>query len=455
MGLWRQFLICIFFISAISATTSYTVSAAEKIPTLFNPQVMTLDNGLEVVVIEDHRAPVVTHMVWYKVGAADEQPLKSGIAHFLEHLMFKGTDTLAPGEFSAIVAKNGGQENAFTSQDYTAYYQNVSADKLPLFMEMEADRMANLVLTDETVGAELKVVLEERSQRTDNSPAGLFGEQFQAAQYLAHPYGTPVIGWRHEIEQLSTQDAIDWYKKYYAPNNAILIVAGDVDAEEVFDLARKYYGPLDAVDIPDRKRVQEPPQLAKRVVEMKDKRVRQPSWRQSYLAPSGRDENQKQVRALEVLSEILGGGVTSRLYRSLVVQDKIAVGAGAYYHSGSYDQSTFMLYGSPTPGQSLDDIETAVQAVVDDIVANGVTDKELTRAKKQLMSAAIYSRDSVRGAANIFGSALASGETIEQIVNWPQNISEVTAEDVQNAAKNLFDERRSVVGRLLPDAEES
>ncbi|MDF2365738.1 pitrilysin family protein [Sneathiella sp.] len=425
--------------------------AEESIPTLFDPKVTTLDNGLQVVVLEDHRAPVVTHMVWYKAGAADEKPLKSGIAHFLEHLMFKGTKTLQLGEFSEVVAENGGQENAFTSQDYTAYFQNVSVDKLPLFMEMEADRMANLVLTDEVVAPELKVVLEERSQRTDNDPAALFGEQFEAAQFLAHPYGAPVIGWRHEIESLTTQDALDWYNTYYAPNNAILIVAGDVEADEVFALAEKYYGPIASKKIPVRERVQEPPQLAKRVLEMSDKRVRQPSWRQSYLAPSARGEDQVNVRALEVLSQILGSGVTSRIYDGLVVDKKIATSAGAYYRSGSYDKSTFVLYGSPTPDHNLDDVETAIHAIIEDVIENGVTDKELTRAKKKLLADAIYARDSIRGAANILGSSLASGETIDQIVNWPRNIAKVTAEDVQNAAKAVFDERQSVVGRLLPE----
>src|SRR5690606_23072163 len=285
--------------------------AAEDIPTLFDPKTATLDNGLQVVVLEDHRAPIVTHMVWYRVGSADEAPLKSGLAHFLEHLMFKGTKSLAPGEFSAVVARNGGQENAFTSYDYTAYFQNVSVDKLPLFMELEADRMQNLQLTDEVVAPELKVVLEERSQRTDSKPGGLFSEQFRAAQYLAHPYRMPVIGWRHELETLTTQDAIDWYNKYYAPNNAILIVAGDVKAEEVFALADKYYGPIPAKPLPERKRVMEPPQLAKRTVEMTDPRVREPSWRQSYLGPLSREADARQLRALETLSQILGGGVTS------------------------------------------------------------------------------------------------------------------------------------------------
>ena len=393
----------------ISIASPLRLAAAEDIPKLFDPKVTTLENGLEVVVLEDHRAPVVTHMVWYRVGAADEKPLKSGIAHFLEHLMFKGTKNLEPGEFSEIVAENGGQENAFTSQDYTAYFQNVSADKLPLFMEMEADRMNNLVLTDDIVAPELKVVLEERSQRTDNNPAALFGEQFTATQFLAHPYGTPVIGWRHEIENLTTQDALDWYNTYYTPNNAILIVAGDVKAEEVFELAEKYYGPIPARDIPERERAQEPPQLAKRTIEMSDKRVREPSWRQSYLAPSARSEDQANLRALEVLSQILGGGVTSRLYADLVVDQKIATNAGAYYSSGSYDKSTFVVYGSPTSDHTLDEVEASVQAIIQDVIKNGVTEKELNRAKRKLLADAIYARDSIRGAANIFGGALASG----------------------------------------------
>lgn len=425
--------------------------AAKDIPTLFDPKTATLDNGLQVVVLEDHRAPIVTHMVWYRVGSADEAPLKSGIAHFLEHLMFKGTKTLAPGEFSAIVATNGGQENAFTSYDYTAYYQNVSVDKLPLFMKMEADRMQNLQLTDEIVAPELKVVLEERSQRTDNRPGGLFSEQFRAAQYLAHPYGTPVIGWRHELETLTTQDAIDWYNRYYAPNNAILIVAGDVKAADVFALAEEYYGPIPAKVIPVRQRVAEPPQLAKRTVEMSDRRVREPSWQQSYLGPISREAPPKQLRALEVLGRILGGGVTSRLYDQLVVDRMIATNAGAYFDSGAYDYTGFTLYASPTADHSLDDIEAAVQAIIRDVIENGVTEAELRRAQRQMLADAIYARDNMQGAANIFGAALAAGQSIEDIVTWPRQISEVTAAEVQEASKMIFDERRSVVGRLTPE----
>ena len=441
---------------ALVAVIALGVSAAKadtkkEIPTLFDPITTTLDNGLDVVVIEDHRAPVVTHMVWYRIGAADERPEKAGIAHFLEHLMFKGTEKIGPGRFSEIVAENGGQDNAFTSQDYTAYYQNASKDKLPLLMEIEADRMQGLVLTDEAVGAELQVVLEERSQRTDNNPGGQFSEQFAASLFMAHPYGTSIIGWRHVLEKLTTQDAIDWYEQYYAPNNAILVVAGDVEAEEVFALAKKYYGPAIPKELPERSRVQEPPHLAKREVVMRDKRVRQPSWRQAYLSPVIRTAGVKEVRALEVLNTILSDGPTSRLYSKLVIEDKIAAGVGSYYDSSSLDPSSFVLYGSPSAGVELDVIETEIHKVITDILENGVTEEEVASAKKRMLASAIYARDSISTAANIFGAALAQGEAIENVVNWPRQISEVTAEEVQAAAKRLFVEERSVVGKLLPE----
>lgn len=441
-----------FVALVLVSTFTYTASkAAENPASLFDPKTAKLENGLDIVVIEDHRAPVVTHMVWYRIGSADEPIGKSGIAHFLEHLMFKGTSKVPSGQFSKIVAQNGGQDNAFTSWDYTAYYQNASSDKLPLLMEMEADRMTNLILTDEAVGAELQVVLEERSQRTDNNPGALLSEQLSAAQFLAHPYGIPIIGWRNEIEKLTTQDAIDWYKKYYAPNNAILVVAGDVDAQEVFDLAKKFYGPAKPIELPERIRRQEPPQLAKRTLVMHDKRVREASWRQTYLAPSARTGDLKDIRALEVLSEILGGGVTSRLYSKLVIDDKIAASSGAYYRSGTFDPSGFTVYGAPINGHSVDDVEKAVQKVVAELLETGVTDEELASAKAKLLAAAIYARDSISGAANIFGGALASGEKLEDIVAWPSQINQVTKEDILVAAKKVFIERRSVVGKLLPE----
>lgn len=441
------------FVLFFNVSIANTKDASGKIPTLFDPHTTTLGNGLDVVVIEDHRAPVVTHMVWYRIGSADEPSGKSGIAHFLEHLMFKGTATVPSGEFSSIVAKNGGQDNAFTSLDYTAYFQNASVDKLPLLMEIESDRMSNLILNEDAVGAELQVVLEERSQRTDNNPGALFGEQLGAAQFLAHPYRIPVIGWRNEIEDLTTQDAIDWYKKYYAPNNAILVVAGDVKADEIFAMARKYYGHHKPMELPERVRRKEPPQLAKRTLTMSDKRVREPSWRQSFLAPTAAKGDLKEVRALEVLNEILSGGVTSRLYSKMVIDEKVASSAGAYYRSGNFDASTFTLYASPSKGFTLQQVEARAIEILNDVVENGVTEEELARAKRQMLAAAIYARDSVSGAANIFGSALASGEKIENVVNWPTQISNVTLTDIQSAAKNVFVQHQSVVGMLLPGGE--
>ncbi|WP_169567733.1 M16 family metallopeptidase [Sneathiella limimaris] len=432
----------------------YISTAAQAnidIPKLFDPKTTTLENGMQVVVIEDDRAPVVTHMVWYKIGAADEPRGKAGIAHFLEHLMFKGTDKYGPGEFSRIVAELGGQDNAFTSQDYTAYYQRANVMHLPLLMEMEADRMQGLKLNDEVVGAELQVILEERSQRTDNNPGAQFGEQLDAAQYLAHPYGTPVIGWRHEMEGLTTQDAIDWYKTYYSPNNAILIVAGHVKAEEVFELAKRYYGPKVPQSLPKRERIQEPPQLAKRTLEMRDKRVREPSWRQSFMAPVARTGDLKEVRALEVLDEILSGGTTSRLYSELVRKQKVAAGAGCYYDSGSYDPSIFVFWAAPVNGSSLQDVEKAVWNVINDVLEKGVTESELSEAKDRMLAAAIYARDDLNGAANLFGRALTSGVKMQDIVNWPEQISKVTQEDILRAARKVFDERTSVVGKLMPE----
>ena len=291
----------------------------------------TLDNGMQVVVIEDHRAPVVTQMVWYRIGSSDEPPGHSGIAHFLEHLMFQGTDDLAAGELSATVEENGGTDNAFTSYDYTAYFQRVAADRLGLMMQMEADRMRDLQLTEDDVATERQVILEERSQRTDSDPGALLNEQMSAAQFLNHPYGIPVIGWRHEMEKLSRKDALDFYQANYAPNNAILVVAGDVQPEAVLALAKEYYGPVAPSDrIVPRDRPQEPPQLAERRLVLSDERVSEPYLIRSYLAPERNTGDQKEAAALTILAQLLGGDpINSVLAKSLQFDRKIAVWAAA------------------------------------------------------------------------------------------------------------------------------
>jgi zinc protease len=417
---------------------------------VFDPAHFTLPNGLDVVVVTDHRAPVVTHMVWYRVGAADEPPGKSGIAHFLEHLMFKGTDKLGPGEASRIIARVGGNENAFTSHDYTAYYQTVAPNQLGTVMEIEADRMVNLKLDRENVLSERDVILEERRTRTDNSDAAKFGEQVKAAMFLAYPYRIPVIGWEHEIRELSQDDAIDFYKRWYAPNNAILIVAGDVSVETVRALAEKHYGPVSRREIAQRDRVDEPPQLAPRRLSMTSAQVGQARFARRYLAPSHAHGSSEHVLALEVLTEILGGGTTSRLYRSLVVEDKVAVSAGSWYGGDDIGPSTFGFYGSPAQDKTVEDVEEAIDHEIGKLLETGVTEDELSAAIKRLTRSAIFARDSVTAPARIIGASLATGISIDDIESWPDRIAKVTADDVRAAAKSVLAIERSVTSTLLP-----
>ena len=417
---------------------------------VFNPDSFTLKNGLRVVVIENHRVPIVTHMVWYKVGAADERRGKSGIAHFLEHLMFKGTKTLKPGEFSRIVARNGGRGNAFTSSDYTAYFQSVAADRLETVMRLEADRMANLVLTEKVVRPELKVVIEERRMRTDNRPAALLREEATATLYANSPYGIPVIGWEREMRQMTAKRALAFYHRYYAPNNAILVVAGDITAARLKPLAEKYYGVIPARPIPPRLRPQEPAHHAPRRVVLRDERVGQPAWARRYLAPSYMSAGKENAFPLQVLSEILGGGTTSRLYRRLVVEQKLAVNAGAWYQPNSVDRTAFGLFATPRPGVDTARLETAMQAEIDKVLAEGVTAAEVETAKTRLSTAAIYARDSVGTGAHIFGAALAIGRTVAEVEAWPDHIAAVTADQVKAAAAVVFQARNSVTSVLLP-----
>ena len=417
---------------------------------LFNPETFTLDNGMQVVVVTDRRAPVVSHHVWYKVGSADSPLGKSGLAHFLEHLMFKGTANLAPGEFSEIVARNGGNENAFTGQDYTGYYQTIARDRLELVMEMEADRMTNLVLDDAAVLPERDVVLEERSQRVDNDPGSRLAEQISAAQFLNHPYRLPVIGWRHEMESYTREDALDFYRDWYAPNNAVLIVAGDIDAAELRPLAERYYGSIPRREVPQRVRVQEPPQQAAREVELIDPRVRQPSWSRSYLAPSYTAGATEHAYPLQVLADVLGGTSTSRLYRSLVIEQGLAASAGAYYRGSSLDDATFQIYASPRPGVSLDEIEAAVEAELARLDEQPITEEEVARSTRRLVNEAVYARDSLSSAVRSFGVALATGRTVDDVEAWPERIAAVNAEEVNAAAAYVFRPERSVTGRLSP-----
>jgi zinc protease len=412
----------------------------------------TLANGLELVVIPDHRAPVVTHMIWYKVGAADETPGKSGLAHFLEHLMFKGTAKNPTGKFSQVVARIGGQENAFTSQDYTGYYQRVPSDQLKTVMEFEADRMTGLQLTDDVVLPERNVILEEQNQRIGNNPRARLGEQIDAALYLNNPYGKPVIGWRHEMEELSRDDAIGFYRRFYAPNNAVVVIAGDVDPAKARALVEETYGKvLRHNNLPPRIRAQEPPPVAARSLTLADARAEIPTLQREYLVPSFATSKRGESMALEVLAHILGSGSNSRLYRGLVVDKQVAVAANAWYDASTLDLSKFAIGGSPRPGVTLTQLEAETDAIVAEVIAKGVTAEELERAKTRLIADAVYALDNQASMARWYGTALTTGASVNDVKNWPDRIRAVTAEQVQDAARQWLDKRRSVTGYLVKD----
>lgn len=417
---------------------------------VFDPETFTLENGMQVVVVPNHRMPVVVHMVWYKVGAADEAEGESGVAHFLEHLMFKGTATFPAGAFSQIVARNGGRENAFTASDYTGYHQTVAKDRLELVMRMEADRMTNLLLDRQQVETERQVILEERRMRTESNPAALLGEYVDAALFLNYPYRRPVIGWEHEIRSLSYDHIMAFYRKWYAPNNAILVVAGDINAAELRPLAEKHYGAIPRGRDIQRLRPQEPPQRASRHVTFKDERVRQPAWSRVYLAPSYFFGDTRQVHALEVLADVLGSGATSRFYRHFVVEGQRAVSAGVSYSARAIGPARFGLYVSPRPGVTLAETETAVDALIAEILETGVEAEEVERAKDRIIAAAVYARDSLGGGARALGSALAIGLTVEDVEEWPDRIGAVTTEEVNAALRSVLDPGRSVTAELLP-----
>ena len=401
----------------------------------------TLANGLEVVVLPDRRAPVVTHMIWYRAGAADEPAGKSGVAHYLEHLLFKGTPNVPAGVFTEAVASVGGQENAFTSHDYTAYFQRVSPDALPTVMGYEADRMVNLVLTDAMIATEREVVREERASRVGASPGAELGEAARAALYLNHPYGRPVIGWPDEIDGLTAEDATAFYERFYRPDNAVVVVVGDVDPAEVFSLAEATYGAIEVEgSAPERARPSEPGSRAARTVELTDDRVSRPSVSVTWLAPSYRTAADGEAEALELLSEVLSGGRTSRLYRELVVERGIAAGAGAFYDGSPLDIGRFGLAFTPAEGESVEEVEAAIRAELARLAEEGPSEAELDRARDRLLVSTVFARDSQAAMARILGASFALGSTLEEIRSWPARLAAVTPEDVAEAAERFGEE---------------
>tara|TARA_R110000787_G_scaffold14348_8_gene44304 strand:+ start:2793 stop:4148 length:1356 start_codon:yes stop_codon:yes gene_type:complete len=423
----------------------------------WTPETFTLDNGMQVVVIPDHRAPVVTHMVWYKVGAVDEEPGKSGLAHLFEHVMFKETKNLGPEEFTTIVQRNGGQLNAFTSWDYTAYFERVAKPQLKTMMELEAERMRNLKINDDPKGpfiSERDVVKEERRQRIDNDPGSILQEQVLSELWKGHPYEITVIGKMDEVAKLSPADGMAFYHKYYSPENAILVVAGDVTTNEVRTLAEETYGQIEPTGTVDGTRKWAPVPLLteNKLLVHSDPKVRQPSWSRYYTGLSESRERRESY-ALDVGLSVLGGGMTSRLYQALVEDEQIAIDVSTAAWTTLHDEGPAVISASPVDGVSLGELDTAVMAEVRKVLAEGFTDEEVERARNSLAAEAIYARDSQSNMANTFGSTLALGGTIDDILDYPDTIKSITTEEALAAVRKVFGEDRHYIEAELIPAE--
>ena len=442
-------------LAALLSTSVLSTGAALAQTTVTSapPASFTLANGMQVVVIPDHRTPVVTEMIWYKVGSADETPGKSGLAHFLEHLMFKGTSKHPVGEFSQTVLRVGGNENASTSVDYTNYYQRVPKEQLPTTLDVEAARIAVLFLKDENVLPERDVVLEAYNMRVANHPDARLNEQIMAALYLNHPYGRPVIGWHQEIEKLDREDALAFYRRFYAPNNAILVIAGDVEAADIRPLVERNFASIPAQPaIPARRvRPQEPDPAAPRTVTLSDPRVEQPSLRRYYLVPSATTAAAGESAALDVMAQLMGSGSNSYLYRALVVDKPLAVSASASYSSVSLDPTQFAISAAPKPGVGFAEVEQVIDGVIADIAQNPIRAEDLERVKTQLIAEAIYAQDNQAVLARWYGGALTTGLSIEDIRSWPDRIRAVTADQVRAVAQKWLEKKRSVTGYLIKD----
>lgn len=410
----------------------------------------TLSNGLKVIVKEDHRAPVLVQQIWYRAGSMDERTGTTGVAHVLEHMMFKGTKAVPVGEFSKRIAAAGGRENAFTSYDYTAYFQQLHKSKLPLAMQLESDRMHNLQLTAEEFSKEIRVVMEERRMRTDDDPHALMNEKLMAAAYQEHPYQHPVIGWMNDLLAMSASDAQEWYKTWYEPNNAVLVIAGDVKANEVFVLAQRYYGKIPAHPLPARKSYNEPPQAGIKRITVKAP-AQLPYLIMAYHAPTVRDAEKDSVPyALEVLAGVLDGNESARLNKALVREQQVASEVGAGYDDTARGPSMFTLEGTPSEGKTVADLEAALREQLAKLMRDGVSAEELQRVKAQVTANEVYKRDSVFYQAMQIGQLESIGLSHKAIPVMLRKIQEVTAQQVQDVARDILKDDNLTVAVLDP-----
>ena len=417
---------------------------------LANPYETTLKNGMRVIVKEDHRAPTAVQMVWYRVGSIDEVDGASGVAHVLEHMMFKGTPSVGPGEFNKRVAAAGGRDNAFTSRDYTAYFQQVPKEKLSEMMQLEADRMRHLNVDPKEFAQEIKVVMEERRMRTDDNPQSKLFEQMNAVAFQAHPYRRPIIGWMNDLETMSAADARTWYDTWYVPNNAYLVVSGDVDHEAVFALAEKYYGALEGRALPPRKTQSEPQQEGPRRLTVKGP-AELPVLVMGYKAPTLRNvDKDEEPYALEMLGAVLDGHDAARFTKKLVREDKVAIDVGIEYDATARGPSMIYLHGTPAEGKTVADLESALRSEIARVQKDGVSEPELKRAKAQLVAAQTYKLDSMFGQAMEIGQIESAGLSYKDIDKMLQKLQQVTAAQVQAVAKKYFTDDTLTVGVLDP-----
>lgn len=428
---------------AVSPAPTFAAAAADTFET-------RLPNGLQVIVKEDRRAPSVVHMVWYRAGSMDEKDGTSGVAHVLEHMMFKGTKTLKAGEFNRRVAEAGGRDNAFTSSDYTAYFQIVPKAALPEMMRLEADRMRHLTFDAKEFSAEINVVKEERRLRTDDNPQSLVYEAARSVAFQAHPYRRPIIGWMDDLEHLTWQDARHWYTQWYAPNNAYVVVVGDVDHREVFRLAQRLYGGYKAQALPVRKPQNEPAQQGiRRIIHKAPAKL--PYLLMLWKAPRLNDpQRDRDPYALEVLAAVLDGHEASRLGKTLVRGSRIAQSAGASYDGSVRGEASFMLDGQPGEGKTVADLEAALREEIARIQQQGVSAEELTRVKTQLIAAQVYKRDSLMAQAMEIGGIEAVGLSWRDIDLLTEKLKSVSAEEVQAVAKKYFTDDTLTVAVLDP-----
>ena len=416
---------------------------------LFDAKQFKLKNGLQVIVIENSRAPVVSQMIWYNVGSIDEKFGKSGLAHFLEHLMFKGTKKYPSGYYSKYISKNGGTENAFTSFDYTAYYQIVPTEHLEKIVELEADRMTNLTLTDEQVETEKKVILEERYQRIDSKPSAILDESIRKSLFPNHTYGTPIIGWEHEIKALTIDDVRKFYNDYYNPKNAILIFSGDVSLKKAKEYSEKYFGKIkvkNQINI-NRIKLNDPVLRTNIRINYDDENVKQKIWKRSFKTSSYK-ESIKNGIALDLGLKILTGGSTSILYRELVEKKKLVSSIGGYYQGMSRDKATVNFYAIPNENVEISNLEKQIYEIMKKSVVNGITEDRFTLQKKKYAHESIYLRDSIFQPAQIVGEALSIGIALEEIENWDEFLNEITIDDVKNELKKFIKNNNYVTGLL-------